>query len=237
MTFDLPNAVAVLARTPHTLRAMLSGLSPAWIDATEGGDSWSPYTIVGHLLHGERTDWIPRARIILAQGNERRFAPYDRLAQFHESQGQVARRAAHRVRQPSIGQPRDAARVGVDRSGVEPRGRAPCLRRRDAAATAGHVDGARPRPRGAGGTGDGQTVPRRRRAVARVSPDHGAMKDDPFAEALPRPSGRGIDACEWMSRLRPNLRHQGRGSRAVRPPPRGGACACPSLSSPFCSLP
>jgi len=87
MTFDLPNAVAVLARTPHTLRAMLSGLSPAWIDATEGGDSWSPYAIVGHLVHGERTDWIPRARIILAQGNERRFAPYDRLAQFHESQG------------------------------------------------------------------------------------------------------------------------------------------------------
>jgi len=87
MTFDLPNAVAVLARTPHTLRAMLAGLSPVWTDATEGGDSWSPYTIVGHLLHGERTDWIPRARIILAQGNERRFAPYDRLAQFHESQG------------------------------------------------------------------------------------------------------------------------------------------------------
>ncbi|MBK8058414.1 MAG: DinB family protein [Gemmatimonadetes bacterium] len=87
MTFDLPNAVAVLARTPHTLRAMLSGLSPAWIDATEGGDSWSPYTIVGHLLHGERTDWIPRARIILAQGDTRRFTPYDRFAQFHESQG------------------------------------------------------------------------------------------------------------------------------------------------------
>lgn len=87
MTFDLPNAVAVLARTPHTLRVMLSGLSPAWIDATEGGDSWSPYTIVGHLLHGERTDWIPRARIILAQGDTRRFTPYDRFAQFHESQG------------------------------------------------------------------------------------------------------------------------------------------------------
>jgi len=66
---------------------MLSGLSPAWIDATEGGDSWSPYTIVGHLLHGERTDWIPRARIILAQGDTRRFTPYDRFAQFHESQG------------------------------------------------------------------------------------------------------------------------------------------------------
>lgn len=87
MIYDLSNAVAVLARTPHTLRAMLSGLSPAWTDATEGGDSWSPYTIVGHLLHGERTDWIPRARIILAQGDTRRFAPYDRFAQFHESQG------------------------------------------------------------------------------------------------------------------------------------------------------
>lgn len=87
MDFDVPNALAVLERTPSALRAMLSGLSPAWIDATEGGETWSPYVVVGHLIHGERTDWIRRAQLILAQGNNRRFVPYDRYAQFRESQG------------------------------------------------------------------------------------------------------------------------------------------------------
>ena len=66
---------------------MLDGLPSAWTDATEGGESWSPYVIVGHLIHGERADWIPRAEIILAQRASRRFAPYDRFAQFHESVG------------------------------------------------------------------------------------------------------------------------------------------------------
>ncbi len=87
MDFDLTAGIAVLERTPHTLRAMLVDLPPAWTDATEGGESWSPYVIVGHLLHGERSDWIQRARLILARGADRRFTPYDRLAQFHESQG------------------------------------------------------------------------------------------------------------------------------------------------------
>jgi hypothetical protein len=87
MDFDLTAGIAVLERTPHTLRAMLAGLPPTWIDATEGPETWSPQVIVGHLIHGERTDWIPRAQIILAQGPERRFTPYDRFAQFRESQG------------------------------------------------------------------------------------------------------------------------------------------------------
>ena len=87
MDFDLTPSVTVLERTPHALRAMLEGLPPAWIDADEGPETWSPYVIVGHLVHGERTDWIPRARVILAQGPQRRFTPYDRFAQFRESQG------------------------------------------------------------------------------------------------------------------------------------------------------
>ena len=87
MDFDLNAGVAILERTPHVLRAMLAGLPAAWTDATEGPETWSPYVIVGHLIHGERTDWMARARIILAQGPERRFTPYDRFAQFHESQG------------------------------------------------------------------------------------------------------------------------------------------------------
>jgi hypothetical protein len=87
MDFDLASGIAVLERTPSTLRAMLAGLAPAWTDATEGPETWSPYVIVGHLIHGERTDWIPRAQIILAQGARRRFTPYDRFAQFRESEG------------------------------------------------------------------------------------------------------------------------------------------------------
>ncbi len=87
MDFDLADAIPVLERTPGVLRRMLAGLPPVWTVSTEGPETWSPYDIVGHLIHGERTDWIPRARIILAQGPERRFTPYDRFAQFRESQG------------------------------------------------------------------------------------------------------------------------------------------------------
>jgi hypothetical protein len=87
MNFDLAAGVAVLERTPSTLREMLGGLPKEWIDADEGPDTWSPYVIVGHLVHGERADWIPRARIILEQGANRRFDAFDRLAQFRESEG------------------------------------------------------------------------------------------------------------------------------------------------------
>ena len=85
--FELNECIAVLERTPQALRGMLEDLPPAWTDATEGGDTWSPYVVIGHLNHGERTDWIPRARIILEQGANRRFIPYDRFAQFRESEG------------------------------------------------------------------------------------------------------------------------------------------------------
>ena len=84
--FELVEGLAVLERTPRVLRAMLEGLDTAWTTADEGPDTWSPYHVVGHLIHGERTDWIPRARIILAQGAERAFAPYDRFAQLREPQ-------------------------------------------------------------------------------------------------------------------------------------------------------
>jgi len=87
MDFELTTGIEVLERTPLTMRAMLAGLSPAWTDATEGPETWSPYVIIGHLIHGERADWIPRAQIILAQGANRRFTPFDRQAQFRESKG------------------------------------------------------------------------------------------------------------------------------------------------------
>jgi uncharacterized damage-inducible protein DinB len=87
MELDLDQGIAVLERTPRVLQSMLATLPSAWTDATEGPDTWSPYVIVGHLIHGERTDWIPRAQIILAEGANRRFTPFDRFAQFRESEG------------------------------------------------------------------------------------------------------------------------------------------------------
>ena len=84
--FNLDDAVAILGRTPATLSALLAGLPDRWVRATEGEGTWSPYDVIGHLIHGERTDWIPRARHILA-GERGPFEPFDRTAQFTESQG------------------------------------------------------------------------------------------------------------------------------------------------------
>ncbi len=87
MELQVSHALEVLERTPATLRALLGGLPEAWTAPNEGPDTFSAFDNVGHLIHGERTDWIPRARIILAQGADRRFEPYDRFAQARESQG------------------------------------------------------------------------------------------------------------------------------------------------------
>lgn len=85
--FDLAHGLAVLERTPAVLRVQLAGLPSVWTTATEGPETWSPYDVVGHLIHGERTDWLVRARIILEQGEQRTFAPFDRFAQFADSEG------------------------------------------------------------------------------------------------------------------------------------------------------
>jgi len=85
--FSLAEAVAVLTRTPATLDALLRGLPNTWVHCNEGKDTWSALDIVGHLICGERTDWMPRVRIILENGEARLFDPFDRFAQSRESQG------------------------------------------------------------------------------------------------------------------------------------------------------
>ena len=87
MDFDLQQTIAFLSRTPSALNALLRDLPQTWTHANEGGKTWSPFDIVGHLIHGERTDWMARARIILQFGENRAFDPFDRLAQERESQG------------------------------------------------------------------------------------------------------------------------------------------------------
>lgn len=82
----LEDAVAVLERTPAGVSALLDGLPETWVRATEGEGTWSPYDVVGHLVNGERTDWLGRARHILS-GDPSPFTPFDRTAQFRESEG------------------------------------------------------------------------------------------------------------------------------------------------------
>jgi len=87
MDFELEHAKEILGRTPATLNAMLRGVSEAWLVGNEGAETWSPYDVVGHLIHGEETDWIPRARIILEHGEARAFEPFDRVGMFEKSKG------------------------------------------------------------------------------------------------------------------------------------------------------
>jgi DinB family protein len=79
VNFDLDSSIDVLARTAATLQALLGGLDEAWVRGTEGPETFSPFDVVGHLIDGEETDWMPRARIILARGAEPRFEVYDRF--------------------------------------------------------------------------------------------------------------------------------------------------------------
>jgi hypothetical protein len=79
MNFDLDDTIGVLRRTPLVLRALLSDLPDAWLRSNEGPDTWSPFDVLGHLIDGEETDWIPRARIILARGPNPAFEPFDRF--------------------------------------------------------------------------------------------------------------------------------------------------------------
>lgn len=87
MKFELDHAIQLLRSTPDTLWVMLAGLPEKWTSSNEGPDTWSAFDVVGHLIHGDKTDWIPRARIILEHGEAKVFEPFDRFAQFEDSKG------------------------------------------------------------------------------------------------------------------------------------------------------
>ena len=87
MELQLEHVRDILRRTPSTLNLLLQDLPEPWLMNNEGPDTWSPYDVVGHLIHGEETDWIPRARIILEDGESRAFTPFKREAMFEKSKG------------------------------------------------------------------------------------------------------------------------------------------------------
>lgn len=89
MHINVNDAINFLARTPIVLNQLLNGLPESWINATEGPETWSPYDVVGHLIHGDKTDWIPRLQICLADSGDKKFEPFDRFAQFENSKGKT----------------------------------------------------------------------------------------------------------------------------------------------------
>ena len=82
MDFSIDKSMDILERTPAVLTAMLAGIDEAWTSVNEGGETWTVYDVIGHLIHGDKTDWMPRAEIILADNPDRTFKPFDRSAQF-----------------------------------------------------------------------------------------------------------------------------------------------------------
>ena len=87
MNFNLDEAIDILERTPSVVDGMLRNIPREFAVSNEGPDTWSPYDVVGHLIHGEKTDWMTRANIILSDKTDKRFVPFDRFAQFTNSNG------------------------------------------------------------------------------------------------------------------------------------------------------
>lgn len=87
MPFSVAQSLEILQRTPDVLDGLLYDLSDAWTSANEGENTWSPYDVTGHLLHGDQTDWLVRAELILSDAPDKRFAPFDRFAQLEASRG------------------------------------------------------------------------------------------------------------------------------------------------------
>lgn len=86
MQFDMEKALPILERTPQVVEAMLYGLDDEWVFSNEGGDTWSPFEVMAHLIHGEKTDWIPRVRVILGEG-DKLFVPFDMEGHVKEGKG------------------------------------------------------------------------------------------------------------------------------------------------------
>ena len=159
---NLAEATAVLTRTPATLNALLRGLPDGWVRGNEGKDTWSAFDIVGHLIVGERTDWMPRVRIILENGEARAFDPFDRFAQSSESRRQVAadRQPPGRVRPPAKRESGRAAGTEFADGRFEPAGKASGAGSGDAVATSGDLGGSRPHSSASTVSRDGSPVSR-----------------------------------------------------------------------------
>ena len=127
MEHNLDHTIALLTRTPGSLNALLRDLLDTWTLRNEGEDTWSAFDVVGHLIHGERTDWLPRARMVLQFGEAQAFAPFDRWGQVRECQGKSLDQLLDefaRLRAENLGELRA---LNLRHGDLELRGRHPTL--------------------------------------------------------------------------------------------------------------
>ena len=90
MNFSIEHSIQILERTPQLLRYLLHNLDEKWTQNNEGGETWSPYDVIGHLIHCDEENWIPRIKVVLSDSIVRKFEPLDRFAQFEKSKGKNA---------------------------------------------------------------------------------------------------------------------------------------------------
>ena len=127
MEHDLQQTMALLTRTPAALDALLRGLPETWTMRSEGEDTWSVFDVVGHLIDGERVNWLPRARMILESGESRTFEPFDRLGHVREGRGKTLEQLLDeftRLRQENVG---ELSALNLRREDLERRGRHPAF--------------------------------------------------------------------------------------------------------------
>lgn len=127
MEQNLDNTIALLARTPAALDALLRDLPETWTSRNEGGDSWTAFDVVGHLIHGEHTDWMARARMILEFGETKSFVPFDRRAQFRESEGKSLAQLLDEFARLRSANLRELRGLNLQTEDFERRGRHPAL--------------------------------------------------------------------------------------------------------------
>jgi hypothetical protein len=127
MAHNLDETISLLARTPAALDALLRHLPETWTLRNEGENTWSAFDVVGHLIHGDRTDWMPRAKMILQFGETRAFEPFDRWGQARESESKSLEQLLDefaRLRRESLAELR---RLNLSQEDLERRGRHPAL--------------------------------------------------------------------------------------------------------------
>jgi DinB family protein len=125
MEHNLNHTIAILSRTPAMLNVFLRDLPEMWTSRNEGENTWTAFDVIGHLIHAERTDWMPRARVILQFGESRKFEPFDRWAQARESEGKSLAQLLDefaRLRSESLAGLRalDLRKEDFERSGLHP---------------------------------------------------------------------------------------------------------------------
>ena len=159
MEYKLEDTVALLTRTPAALDALLRGLPEIWIRGKEGEGSWSPFDVVAHLIHTERENWIPRARLILDFGETKAFEPFDREGNFRESQGKTLEQLLDefaRLRAESL---QALSAMNLLPRGPRKKGAASGPGGGDSIAASGHLGGARPHPPAPDLARDGRSIP------------------------------------------------------------------------------